>query len=241
MKIGILILLFIFLISGVSALRINEVEINPIDGSSGKEWVELYNNGESDIDLSGWEVWEGVYGSSGPRKIQSIQNNTIIQEKEFYIVEWSKAKLNNAGDFVILYDSNGTKIDETPSLKDEKNNDMTWQLCDSWEFKLSTKGEENSCEEAPEEPAEEQEEEEEVNEERQEIEEYQEIDEPVSRETTPIELQTINLNPKVIKSEDDNENLGKNNYAVYGLVFFCVLLVVLFILRKNKYRKNEFR
>jgi len=49
------------------------------------------------------------------------------------------------------------------------------------------------------------------------------------------------LNPKVIKSEDDNENLSKSNYAIYGLVFFCVLLVVLFILRKNKYNKNEFR
>lgn len=77
-------------------------------------------------------------------------------------------------------------------------------------------------------------EEEEVIEEEQEIEEH-------PKETTPIELQTINLNPKVIKTEDDNENLSKSNYAIYGLVFFCVLLVVLFILRKNKYNKNEFR
>lgn len=72
------------------------------------------------------------------------------------------------------------------------------------------------------------------------IEELQ-VEKLPSRETEPIELQTINLNPKVIKSEDDNENLSESNYAIYGLVFFCVLLVVLFILRKNKYNKNEFR
>jgi len=102
----------------------------------------------------------------------------------------------------------------------------------------------NGQEEEPIEEAEEDKEttkEEIIVEERQEMEELQEIAEPVSREIEPIELQTINLNPKVIKSEDDNENLSKSNYAIYGLVFFCVLLVVLFIFRKNKYNKNEFR
>lgn len=59
--------------------------------------------------------------------------------------------------------------------------------------------------------------------------------------SAPAERETIILNPQVIKSENDNENLGKSNYAIYGLVFFCVLLVVLFTLRKNKYNKNEFR
>ncbi|MBA7597091.1 hypothetical protein ES703_04086 [subsurface metagenome] len=82
---------------------------------------------------------------------------------------------------------------------------------------------------------------EEVNEKYQEIEEHQEIEEPLSKETGPVELPGINLNPQVIKSENDNENLSKSNYAVYGLVFFCVLLVALFILRKNKHNKNEFR
>ena len=84
------------------------------------------------------------------------------------------------------------------------------------------------------------EEEEEKGQEREVNEEYQEIEED-PKETTPIELQKISLNPKVIKSENDNENLSKSNYAIYGLVFFCVLLIVLFILRKKKYHKNEFR
>jgi len=64
--------------------------------------------------------------------------------------------------------------------------------------------------------------------------------ETVETPSKEIKLETISLNPKVIKSEDDIQNLNKNNYAIYGFVAFSVLLGVLFILRKNKYNKNEF-
>jgi len=66
------------------------------------------------------------------------------------------------------------------------------------------------------------------------------IEEPLSKETTPIELQTIILNPQVIKSEDDNENLDKSNYALYGFVAFCILIGILFMIKSRKH-KNEFR
>ncbi len=94
-------------------------------------------------------------------------------------------------------------------------------------------------EETPEEPPEEKEDDERTTKEKKVVEEYQEIVEIREEETGPIELKMINLNPKVIKSENDNEKLN-NNYALYGFVFFCVLIIVLFVLRRNKY-KNEFR
>ena len=52
----------------------------------------------------------------------------------------------------------------------------------------------------------------------------------------------INLNPKVIKSEDNIEearNLSKSDYAMYGFIGFCVLLG--FLLVKRKKIENEFR
>ncbi len=55
-----------------------------------------------------------------------------------------------------------------------------------------------------------------------------------------VELNTIKLNTKNIKSEDNNENLSKNNYALYGFVVFCVLLGFLFMLKKRKNYKTEF-
>jgi len=55
-----------------------------------------------------------------------------------------------------------------------------------------------------------------------------------------IELEKIIIPPKSIKTEKNNENLNKNNFAKYGLVIFCILLFILFLTKKRKY-KNEFR
>ncbi len=52
----------------------------------------------------------------------------------------------------------------------------------------------------------------------------------------------IKLSPQTIKSEENNSDLSKNNYAIYGLVIFCILLGGLFLAKKIKFkeRKNEF-
>ncbi len=56
----------------------------------------------------------------------------------------------------------------------------------------------------------------------------------------PITPEIIQLNPKTIKSEDDNKKIEKSNYTKYGFVIFCVLLGSLFIIRKKRFNKNEF-
>jgi len=43
---------------------------------------------------------------------------------------------------------------------------------------------------------------------------------------------------KNIKTKDSNENTSRT-YAIYGFIVFCILLIVLFILRKNRF-ENEF-
>ena len=52
--------------------------------------------------------------------------------------------------------------------------------------------------------------------------------------------ETIHLTPKDIKSEGNTFNLDKSNFAIFGFAGFCILILLLFILKKNKYRKNEF-
>jgi competence ComEA-like helix-hairpin-helix protein len=50
------------------------------------------------------------------------------------------------------------------------------------------------------------------------------------------------LDTKDIKTEEDKEKLDKNNYAIYGLVFFCILLLFLFIIKNYRLvKKNEFK
>ena len=61
----------------------------------------------------------------------------------------------------------------------------------------------------------------------------------VESNTKPIVGEIIKLTPKNIKSEDNTENSDKNAYAVYGLVIFCIVLALLFLIRRHKF-KNEF-
>lgn len=67
----------------------------------------------------------------------------------------------------------------------------------------------------------------------------QEIVEKVEEENIPIEAQVIILNAKTIKSEDEKESLDKSDYAKYGFIVFCALLVFLFILKARR-KRHEF-
>ena len=62
---------------------------------------------------------------------------------------------------------------------------------------------------------------------------------PVSAESVKQEENSvIRLIPKDIKSDGNSER--KSKYAIYGFVFFCVLIVFLLVLRKRKINKDEF-
>ena len=63
----------------------------------------------------------------------------------------------------------------------------------------------------------------------------------LEKETIKIEKETIILSPKDIKTEENNKILSKDNYAIYGFITFCILLLFLFMIKKYRYNKNEFR
>jgi competence ComEA-like helix-hairpin-helix protein len=86
----------------------------------------------------------------------------------------------------------------------------------------------------------------------EEISEEEPIKEEIIEEVTPpteninvenndfnIKTSIIKLTPKTIKSEENIETSNKNNYAIYGFVVFCILLISLFLLKRKKF-KNEF-
>ncbi len=82
-----------------------------------------------------------------------------------------------------------------------------------------------------------------IEKEDEKIDDVIEITEVIEVKKTPIKIENdlIDLSPQTIKSENDKESLSNEDYAKYGLGLFCVLLCGLFIIRKNKLRKNEFR
>jgi len=53
-----------------------------------------------------------------------------------------------------------------------------------------------------------------------------------------IKLDALNLDTKVIKTEENSQILNKSNYAIYGLFAFAILLMLLFLIKRRKQR-NE--
>jgi len=238
MKKLLLVLIFVILISSVSAIRINEVEMNPIDDCYDcTEWAELYS--ETEINLS--EYW--LENS----KSQIINLSGI---GEGYIkIDFGKRFLTNSGDKLVLK-KDGQVIDETPTLEDGQNDNKTWQLCGSWEFLEATKGKENKCEEEenPEESGEGESEEEEPPEQENDEEEEEDTKEIIKvvgrtsknpeNQSNEEEIKPIILNPQSIKTETNSGEVSKN-YAVYSFIAFSVLLALLFLMKRRKY-ENEF-
>jgi len=224
MKVIVFLFLFIMLVSSISAIRITEVELNPTGTDAGYEWVELYSKEESNLN---------DYKLVNNDGDELILNGTF---SGYYIYIFSKQWLDNSDEKIFLY-KNTELVDETDIFSDSKNNDMTWQLCESWEFKDSTKGENNGCSQELEENKEPETNKTEINEEKK-VSVPSDLQNSSKKET---ELKTIDLNPKVIKSEENSQVSGKR-YAIYGLFAFGVLLGLLFLIKKftRKRNKNEF-
>lgn len=84
---------------------------------SGDEFIEIYNYGETDLDISGWEIRDG--------SVMKIPSGTVLGQGEFiYFISgdkeglhgngWSGSwpSLTNSGDEIGLYDSDGFLVDD---------------------------------------------------------------------------------------------------------------------------------
>jgi Lamin Tail Domain len=86
------------------AILINEFLPNPA-GSDANEWIELYNNGASAVNMEGWRI-ETVSGK------KTFLSGTILPGgyKVFYKKDY-KFTLRNIDENVTLYDAHGVVVD----------------------------------------------------------------------------------------------------------------------------------
>lgn len=98
---------------------VNEVELAP--PNNGTIWVELYNTGENAVDLTGWTVkvenepWVGPIALSGS-----------IEPKGFFVAEGKPSWVTNGNGTVYLLDAQGTVLDKTPEINDDRQNDFSY-------------------------------------------------------------------------------------------------------------------
>ncbi|MCK4473703.1 lamin tail domain-containing protein [Candidatus Parcubacteria bacterium] len=85
------------------------------------EWVELYNNSNSNHNLAGWYIWDASNDNSNKVFItdsNTIPGTTTIPANGWLVVYMNKAVFDNTGDTVKLFDGADTLIDSYTYMAD---------------------------------------------------------------------------------------------------------------------------
>lgn len=87
---------------------ISEFLPDPAGKDTGGEWMELFNNGASPINLKGWAIKD----ASG--KTFKFTKETPVEPGTYLKIDYltSKISLNNNGETIFLYDLSGSLIDK---------------------------------------------------------------------------------------------------------------------------------
>ncbi len=81
-------LIFVTIHTVCAEIVINEVCYDPIGADDGYEWIELFNNGASEINLIGWKIYTGGASFQEDYEFPSI----IIRPGRFIIIAESKVE-----------------------------------------------------------------------------------------------------------------------------------------------------
>ncbi len=107
-------------------------ELLPAPTSGNKEWIELYNNTDKSIDLSGWLLLNKE-GS----KYSTTTLSGIIDPDDFFVIENIIGNLNNSGDEIILKDYSGKIISQTSYGDFSSCYDCAWARNDIGDYLLT--------------------------------------------------------------------------------------------------------
>ncbi len=130
---------------------INEFLPDPEGSDTTGEWIELYNKGSEDVDLTDWQLDDGAGGS----KAYTFPKDATIKAKRYLVVYRTESgiALNNNGDSVWLFQPDGNLLD---SVKyDDSDTGVSYNRVNGdwkWSTKL-TPGAKNIIEELEDEEA----------------------------------------------------------------------------------------
>src|SRR5215212_1140860 len=121
-------------------VMINEIELNPTgDDDKGKEWIELYNPSDVDLNIGNFEI--RTLSQSATIKLPP---DAIIEAGSTYVIELEEQLLSNIVESLVLADTTDHIVDRTPSLVDISNDERTWQRIpdgnSEWQFVENTRG-----------------------------------------------------------------------------------------------------
>jgi endonuclease YncB( thermonuclease family) len=127
---------------GTTNIVINEVELNPQGSNIGKQWIELYNPADVEVNINNFEI-----KTSFKSVTIRLPTDVAIGANGTYVVELDRQMLSYTAESLVLANASGEIIDRTPSLVDRSSDDRTWQRIpdggDEWQFRAGTRDEFN--------------------------------------------------------------------------------------------------
>jgi hypothetical protein len=87
---------------------INEILPSPIGPDAEEEWIEIYNQNDFQVDLSGWQIKDRV----GKTHLYIFPEGTIVSPQGFLVLSrpTTKITLNNSGDGLNLIQPDGKVV-----------------------------------------------------------------------------------------------------------------------------------
>ena len=138
----------IWLGAAQGSVVINEVEANPAGDEDAfkplvSAWIELYNDDDKDVDISGWSV-----NTSLGRSV-TFPRGTVIRGIDYYVLDVQPKWLDHSGEVLTLFNATGAEVDRTAVLNDGEDNEGAWtrdpdgrdtNSTDDWKFLASSRG-----------------------------------------------------------------------------------------------------
>jgi len=105
-----------------SVLKLNEIMSKDVNDAP--DWVEVYNSGTTDMDISGYVINDKPTAAGG----FEIPAGTIITAGGFYLVDANESgeSISSGGEDVSLSQPDGTVIDHTVTPDMSSNVGLTW-------------------------------------------------------------------------------------------------------------------
>jgi len=124
--------------SGLAAVVINEIELDPY-GENALQWIELYNTGNDEVEIGSWSI---VPLSN--RSAELFIDITSIPARGFYVLNLEENLMDLSEETLILKDENGNVVDHTPFLYDSSDSECSWGRypdgSNTWLIQISSEG-----------------------------------------------------------------------------------------------------
>jgi len=112
-----------------SNILINEILPSPEGPDAQEEWIEIFNQNNFEVDLSGWQITDSI----GRTKTYTFPEKTFIQPKGFLVLSRpvTKITLNNDDDGLNLFQPDGKIADSMNYEKALPGNSFN-RIKDNW-------------------------------------------------------------------------------------------------------------